>query len=107
MRFGLLGSVVVVDDSGQQMSLAGPRLRVLLAALLLDHAEQALGHSRASGNKNSQAAALNNVGWFRARLGDYQRATSTRPGMPGSRPWTSSMTCAVRTPNTSRPSLAR
>ena len=35
MRFGLLGALVVVDDSGQQVSLAGPRLRVLLAALLL------------------------------------------------------------------------
>ena len=40
----------------------------------LDHAEQARSHSRASGNKDSQAAALNNVGWFRARLGDYQQA---------------------------------
>jgi DNA-binding SARP family transcriptional activator/tetratricopeptide (TPR) repeat protein len=35
MRFALLGPLVVVGDSGQQVPLAGPRLRVLLAALLL------------------------------------------------------------------------
>ncbi len=35
MRFALLGPLVVVGDSGQQASLAGPRLRVLLTALLL------------------------------------------------------------------------
>jgi DNA-binding SARP family transcriptional activator len=35
VRFALLGPLVVVDDSGQEASLAGPRLRVLLAALLI------------------------------------------------------------------------
>jgi DNA-binding SARP family transcriptional activator/tetratricopeptide (TPR) repeat protein len=35
MRFALLGPLVIVGDSGQQASLAGPRLRVLLTALLL------------------------------------------------------------------------
>ena len=35
MRFELLGPLVVVGDSGQQASLAGSRLRVLLTALLL------------------------------------------------------------------------
>src|SRR5258708_32261011 len=35
MRFALLGPLVVVSDSGQQASLTGPRLRVLLTALLL------------------------------------------------------------------------
>ena len=38
MRFALLGPLVVVGDSRQQATLAGPRLRVLLATLLL-HAE--------------------------------------------------------------------
>jgi DNA-binding SARP family transcriptional activator len=35
MRFALLGSLVVADSSGQPVALGGPRLRVLLAALLL------------------------------------------------------------------------
>jgi DNA-binding SARP family transcriptional activator/tetratricopeptide (TPR) repeat protein len=35
MRFGLLGPLAVVGDSGQQVSMSAPRLRVLLAALLL------------------------------------------------------------------------
>jgi DNA-binding SARP family transcriptional activator/tetratricopeptide (TPR) repeat protein len=35
MRFALLGSLVVADSSGQRVPLGGPRLRVLLAALLL------------------------------------------------------------------------
>lgn len=35
MRFALLGPLVVVGDPGRQAPLAGPRLRVLLAALLL------------------------------------------------------------------------
>ncbi len=35
MRFALLGSLVVADNSGQPVALGGPRLRVLLAALLL------------------------------------------------------------------------
>ena len=35
MRFALLGSLVIVGGPGQQTSLPGPRLRVLLAALLL------------------------------------------------------------------------
>jgi DNA-binding SARP family transcriptional activator len=35
MRFALLGPLVVADDTGNQAALAGPRLRVLLAALLL------------------------------------------------------------------------
>ena len=39
----------------------------------LEHAEQALTHSRASGNKARQART-NNVGWFRTLLGDYQQA---------------------------------
>jgi DNA-binding SARP family transcriptional activator len=36
MRFALLGPPVVAGDSGQQATLAGSRLRVLLAALLLN-----------------------------------------------------------------------
>jgi DNA-binding SARP family transcriptional activator/Tfp pilus assembly protein PilF len=35
VRFSLLGPLVVVDGEGNQVVLAGPRLRVLLAALLL------------------------------------------------------------------------
>jgi DNA-binding SARP family transcriptional activator len=35
MRFALLGSLVVADSSGQRVPLGGPRLRILLAALLL------------------------------------------------------------------------
>jgi DNA-binding SARP family transcriptional activator len=35
MRFALLGPLVVAGDPRQQASLAAPRLRVLLAALLL------------------------------------------------------------------------
>ena len=35
MRFALLGSLVVADGSGQHVALGGPRLRILLAALLL------------------------------------------------------------------------
>jgi DNA-binding SARP family transcriptional activator/tetratricopeptide (TPR) repeat protein len=38
MRFALLGPLVVAGDSGLQATLAGPRLRVLLATLLL-HAD--------------------------------------------------------------------
>jgi DNA-binding SARP family transcriptional activator/Tfp pilus assembly protein PilF len=38
MRFALFGPLVVAGDSGQQATLAGPRLRVLLATLLL-HAD--------------------------------------------------------------------
>jgi len=35
MRFSLLGPLVVADSAGGQVAIAGPRLRVLLAALLL------------------------------------------------------------------------
>jgi hypothetical protein len=35
MRFSLLGPLVVADGTGDRATLAGPRLRVLLAALLL------------------------------------------------------------------------
>jgi len=35
MWFGLLGPLVVVDEAGGAVSVAGSRLRVLLAALLL------------------------------------------------------------------------
>jgi DNA-binding SARP family transcriptional activator/tetratricopeptide (TPR) repeat protein len=35
MRFALLGSLVVADSSGNRVALGGPRLRSLLAALLL------------------------------------------------------------------------
>jgi DNA-binding SARP family transcriptional activator len=35
MRFSLLGPLVVADDVGDRVAVAGPRLRVLLAALLL------------------------------------------------------------------------
>jgi tetratricopeptide (TPR) repeat protein len=42
----------------------------------LHHAEQALSHYRACGNRPGQAAALSNVGWFHALLGDYHRARS-------------------------------
>jgi DNA-binding SARP family transcriptional activator len=35
MRFALLGPLMVADGEGNQAALAGPRLRVLLAALLL------------------------------------------------------------------------
>jgi DNA-binding SARP family transcriptional activator len=35
MRFSLLGPLVVVDDTGNRAALADPRLRVMLAALLL------------------------------------------------------------------------
>ncbi|HET6294546.1 MAG TPA: hypothetical protein VFG33_14275, partial [Kribbella sp.] len=35
MEFRLLGPVEVLDDSGQRIELAANRLRVLLAALLL------------------------------------------------------------------------
>jgi DNA-binding SARP family transcriptional activator len=35
MRFSLLGPLVVADNAGGPVALAGPRLRVLLAALLL------------------------------------------------------------------------
>jgi DNA-binding SARP family transcriptional activator/tetratricopeptide (TPR) repeat protein len=35
MRFSLLGPLVVTDSAGGQLRMAGPRLRVLLAALLL------------------------------------------------------------------------
>jgi DNA-binding SARP family transcriptional activator/tetratricopeptide (TPR) repeat protein len=38
VRFSLLGPLVVADSSGHQLALGGPRLRVLLAALLL-HAD--------------------------------------------------------------------
>ena len=36
MRFSLLGPLVVTDSAGGRVAIAGPRLRVLLAALLLD-----------------------------------------------------------------------
>jgi DNA-binding SARP family transcriptional activator/uncharacterized protein HemY len=36
MRFSLLGPLVVADDAGGRVALDGPRLRVLLTALLLD-----------------------------------------------------------------------
>ena len=35
MRFALLGPLVVADSSGHRVALGGPRLRILLAALLL------------------------------------------------------------------------
>ena len=35
MRFSLLGPLVVADGAGGSVAVAGPRLRVLLAALLL------------------------------------------------------------------------
>jgi DNA-binding SARP family transcriptional activator/tetratricopeptide (TPR) repeat protein len=35
MRFALLGSLVIADSSGGRVALGGPRLRILLAALLL------------------------------------------------------------------------
>ena len=35
MRFSLLGPLVVADNAGDRVAVAGPRLRVLLAALLL------------------------------------------------------------------------
>ena len=35
MRVSLLGPLVVADGSGQPVALGGPRLRILLAALLL------------------------------------------------------------------------
>jgi DNA-binding SARP family transcriptional activator/tetratricopeptide (TPR) repeat protein len=35
MRFALLGSLVVADNSGRQVEFGGPRLRTLLASLLL------------------------------------------------------------------------
>jgi DNA-binding SARP family transcriptional activator len=35
MRFSLLGPLVAADSAGGRVSIAGPRLRVLLAALLL------------------------------------------------------------------------
>src|SRR5579871_4240165 len=35
MRFALLGPIVAADSSGQLVALGGPRLRILLAALLL------------------------------------------------------------------------
>ena len=35
MRCALLGSLVVADSSGHRVALGGPRLRILLAALLL------------------------------------------------------------------------
>jgi len=35
MQFALLGSLTVIDDDGDRVAPAGPRLRVLLAALLL------------------------------------------------------------------------
>ena len=35
MRFALLGPLAVVDDAGERVSLSGPRLRTLLATLLL------------------------------------------------------------------------
>ena len=35
MRFSLLGPLFVADDAGVRMAVAGPRVRVLLAALLL------------------------------------------------------------------------
>jgi DNA-binding SARP family transcriptional activator len=35
MRFSLLGPLVVADGAGIQVAVDGPRLRVLLAALLL------------------------------------------------------------------------
>jgi DNA-binding SARP family transcriptional activator len=35
MRFSLLGPLVVADGEGNRAMLAGPRLRVMLAALLL------------------------------------------------------------------------
>jgi DNA-binding SARP family transcriptional activator len=44
MRFALLGPLVIVGDSGQQAALAAPRLRVLLAALLL-HADTPVSRS--------------------------------------------------------------
>ena len=40
----------------------------------LGHTEQALSHSEAIGYKAGQAAALSNIGWFRALLGDYEQA---------------------------------
>jgi DNA-binding SARP family transcriptional activator len=35
MRFSLLGPLVVTDGSGGEVVVRGPRVRVLLAALLL------------------------------------------------------------------------
>lgn len=35
MQFGLLGPLVLADASGRPVKVAGPRLRVLLTALLL------------------------------------------------------------------------
>ena len=35
MRFSLLGPLVVADSDGGRIAIAGPRVRILLAALLL------------------------------------------------------------------------
>jgi hypothetical protein len=35
VQFGLLGPLVVTDAAGRQVEVSGPRLRVLLATLLL------------------------------------------------------------------------
>ena len=44
MRFALLGALVVVSDSGQPTTLAAPRLRILLTALLLRANMPVSGH---------------------------------------------------------------
>ena len=40
----------------------------------LDEAQLALKLCRAAGNPEAEATALNNVGWYHARLGDYRTA---------------------------------
>jgi len=42
----------------------------------LRHAHQAHDHFRAAGIRSGQANALNNIGWFHAKLGEYEQALS-------------------------------
>ena len=50
MRFGVLGPLVVRDDSGREPEIGGPRLRSLLAALVL--------HANVSVSRDALAAAV-------------------------------------------------
>jgi hypothetical protein len=43
----------------------------------LEFAKQALTHCRATQTAAGQAAALNDIGWFYAGLGDYRRARTS------------------------------
>lgn len=80
MRFGVLGSLSVLDDDGAEVRLAGPRQAKVLAALLLDaNTLVPIGRLRAAlWDRNEPATALRQVqdavSGLRRRLGEGGRS---------------------------------